>query len=398
VREFFASQIFVFFFLAVQLAEKLPKRNTQRIDSSLRLPSSPFWARDYRWNHTKRWRLQAQRNWWAISFHYLWYRFSCTNQLCCRFHAFYIYLYFCLRAERESRDNKELQFVVIRAFGWWTITKLWTLSRKLVNRWPQRSLFLIDFYFCFFFKVKVAGFHLIPFFKTVIIYFICMPFGFWDSQVLSTILKCAPIVCLMGFIVLRNFRLTKEFRFHQFILLGLVFSCAGDAFLDYRSGELFVFGMIAFAFAQISYVSAFGWQPLRLLIGILFYVFGAAGELMMQKWLPLIAVPFAVVSLMFKNLEDILIVGVPIYCLLLLTMGWRASARVKSMNHLTHVLCAVGGLSFVISDLLIAINLFYTPIAHGHVYVMITYYLAQVCITLSVLDHQPKVGKAQKSN
>lgn len=119
---------------------------------------------------------------------------------------------------------------------------------------------------------------LTPFIKSVIIYFVVREFDFFNSNVLSTVLKCAPIICLMAFIFFMGFKFTNEFRYHQLILGGLVFSAVGDAFLDYQKGILFQYGMMAFAVAQIFYISAFGWKPLKFLIGLAFYAFGGSGK------------------------------------------------------------------------------------------------------------------------
>lgn len=65
---------------------------------------------------------------------------------------------------------------------------------------------------------------------------------------------------------------------------------------------------------------------------------------------------FPAVSLMFKNFEGILLFGVPIYCALLLTMGWRANARINSFQNLPKMFAAIGGIFFIASDSFIGKN------------------------------------------
>lgn len=101
---------------------------------------------------------------------------------------------------------------------------------------------------------------------------------------------------------------------------------------------------------------------------------------------------------MFSNFQGILIVGVPIYSALLSTMGWRANARLQNMKNLPKLVCGIGAVLFVISDSLIAFNMFYAPIPHSKLYVMVTYYLAQLGIALSTLDHDVGPKTAIKSN
>lgn len=57
----------------------------------------------------------------------------------------------------------------------------------------------------------------------------------------------------------------SSYRRSQLILLGLVFSCGGDALLNIN---LFPFGMISFGVAHVFYISAFGWQPRKWILGV----------------------------------------------------------------------------------------------------------------------------------
>lgn len=193
----------------------------------------------------------------------------------------------------------------------------------------------------------------------------------------------------MAFTFFMGFKFTKEFRYQQKILVGLFFSSIGDAFLDYNEGELFPFGMLAFAVAQISYISAFRWKPFRPFLGLILFVLGGFGELPCSSLFRFfnLSILFSAMSVMFKNFEGILLFGVPIYSALLLSMCWRANARIQITN-LPKILAAIGGVCFVASDSLIAFDMFYSPIEHSKIWVMSTYYIAQMGITLSILDHE----------
>jgi YhhN family len=127
-------------------------------------------------------------------------------------------------------------------------------------------------------KVKVSWLPLTPFVKCVIIYFAVWSFDFFDNNLLSTVLKCAPIISLMAFILCTGFMFAREYRYQQRILVGLVFSCIGDAFLDYQNGILFQYGMMSFAVAQLFYISAFGWKPFRVSIGLAIFLSGGFGN------------------------------------------------------------------------------------------------------------------------
>lgn len=100
---------------------------------------------------------------------------------------------------------------------------------------------------------------------------------------------------------------------------------------------------------------------------------------------------FLVVYMLHKNLEPIILIGLPVYTFLLVTMSWRAISiafRSNNKNDLLKINCATSSLLFVISDTLIAIDKFYRPISNSTFWIMTTYYIAQFGITLSVVDAQ----------
>jgi alkenylglycerophosphocholine/alkenylglycerophosphoethanolamine hydrolase len=76
-------------------------------------------------------------------------------------------------------------------------------------------------------------------------------------------------------------------------------------------------------------------------------------------------------------------------------MAWRSVARLNNFKSIPQILCALGGVSFAISDTLIAFNLFLTPIKYAQIYIMVTYYFAQLGLTLSVLDIEKKERKSR---
>ncbi|XP_065367945.1 lysoplasmalogenase TMEM86A [Calliphora vicina] len=215
---------------------------------------------------------------------------------------------------------------------------------------------------------KSQGPKLLPFFVFVIIYFAFVrdPVG----ELWTTLLKCAPIVCLMLYIVLNGINLTKDSKYSLSILLGLIFSCGGDALLNM---DLFPHGMGSFALAQICYIIAFGFKPLKLLIAVPLYLAGAA-----------------FVAIVYKDLDDVLVVGLPVYVTLLLTMCWRSLARAVDRKCFLAIFCAVGSVFFVISDGLIAVDMFLIKVPNARIWIMTTYYLAQFAIALSTANELAK--------
>lgn len=136
---------------------------------------------------------------------------------------------------------------------------------------------------------------MVPFFKAVCVYFILNAHNH-KGEYWTTVLKCGPIVGLIIFVLLNAkiilnryvtlcyspvLLLKIGFRLHRFsytnkILVGLLFSGLGDALLD---NNRFEYGMAAFSAAQICYIMSFGFQPLKLWIGIFLYIAGMTSKI-----------------------------------------------------------------------------------------------------------------------
>ncbi|KAJ8922522.1 hypothetical protein NQ315_007552 [Exocentrus adspersus] len=217
--------------------------------------------------------------------------------------------------------------------------------------------------------VKTVGPKLVPFFKTVAIYFVIfVPHD--KPSIFSTVLKCLPIVSLMLFVVLHGMSLGEEYKYSRRILTGLIFCCIGDAFLIWH--HYFDIGMLAFIVGHIYYISAFGFKPLNLPVGIILYFLGTM-----------------VALYLLPDLHGVFIVGVPIYILVIITMLWRAIARVQFFEDLwtwSKLCTCAGGILFSLSDLVIGIDRFKYKIDYAQALIMSTYYAAQVGIALSVVD------------
>lgn len=151
------------------------------------------------------------------------------------------------------------------------------------------------------FQVPIAGPIMIPFVKTVCMYF-ALGAHSNNGEYWTTAMKCAPIVSLIIFIVLYESQLPKRWvpfkpeticqtndlyicwpcrvsihrsTYAHNILLGLGFSCLGDALLNHGH---FAPGMATFGIAQIFYILAFQTQSLKLWIAGILYSGGIASK------------------------------------------------------------------------------------------------------------------------
>ena len=239
------------------------------------------------------------------------------------------------------------------------------------------------------FQLKAVGPKLVPFFKTVAIFFILFEADSRLESIFYCIVKCLPVISLMFFVLLHGMSLSEIYAYSRKILIGLMFSCLGDAFLVWKNAGYFTHGLAMFAIAQVMYCWAFGLRPLALrtgsvcaLLGVLVYLF------------------------ILPGLHGIMVYLGGAYIFLICCMAWRAIARVKFLNDqwTWTGLCSSGGaVLFLISDLVIAVNKFRFELPYSHQLIMATYYAAQLGIAVSVVDSHVdalivKTGKKVKNH
>ncbi|CAL4250123.1 unnamed protein product, partial [Meganyctiphanes norvegica] len=99
--------------------------------------------------------------------------------------------------------------------------------------------------------------------------------------------------------------------------------------------------------------------------------------------------PITGVVLLVPGSSGVMQAAVPIYIFVLMTMVWRAVARVQLFEELwtwTKLCSCIGGILFAFSDTIIGFNAFYTKVPYAQVLIMTSYYAAQLGISLSVVD------------
>ncbi|XP_059484214.1 lysoplasmalogenase-like protein TMEM86A [Neocloeon triangulifer] len=221
--------------------------------------------------------------------------------------------------------------------------------------------------------VRTTLIALIPFFKCTFWYF-----AIWNQTpgTWNAVLKVLPVYSLVLFVVWQG---KKEHACRKWILLGLLVSSVGDVFMVWRTQ--LVNGMATFALAQICYIKAFGFTPLKPEIGVILFA-GSAGAL-------ILLVPG------LKH-DTFLLLGLPFYSALLTTMAWRANARFFAKDRTCkwiRLSTAIGSIFFLLSDMIIGFDRFFLPIEDAQVYIMSTYYVAQLGIALSAAEPLPKANK-----
>lgn len=161
---------------------------------------------------------------------------------------------------------------------------------------------------------------------------------------------------------------------YTYIKWGLWFSLFGDVSLLFNGSTIyFSLGLAFFLTAHIFYSLGFLERNKKnfssfLLLTLCF--FGTYGIVLYLKLLPFLGS---------------LSIPVFVYILAILTMGVLAINRFKMVTSKSFSYVAIGAILFMISDSLLAINKFITPIHYSHLLVMGTYGIAQFCIVKGIL-------------
>ncbi|WP_257388477.1 lysoplasmalogenase [Tahibacter caeni] len=157
--------------------------------------------------------------------------------------------------------------------------------------------------------------------------------------------------------------------YRRAVLAGLLLSTLGDIWLM-LPWDLFVAGLVSFLLAHLAYLYAFTrlvpLAPLR-------WPFAAYA-----------ALAAGIVLLLWSHLPAALRAPVLVYVAALATMAAQAAVVATQRASASRIAAAAGGLSFVVSDALLAIDRFHTPLPYAALWVLASYWLAQFLIGRSV--------------
>ncbi len=163
-------------------------------------------------------------------------------------------------------------------------------------------------------------------------------------------------------------------------VLALLFSWMGDVLLmfQYDDPKFFMFGLGAFAVAQIVYITTF--LKAR-----------NVEDLNPKKTNLAYTIPFLLFTVVFlyylwPTLGEMK-VPVMVYSFLLTGMAIAAIFRMERTNLKSFNQLFFGAVLFLMSDSLIAINKFLSPMEYASLFIMITYILAQWNIINGLLEH-----------
>jgi alkylglycerol monooxygenase len=204
-----------------------------------------------------------------------------------------------------------------------------------------------------------------------------LPYYLWTKPLVMTI----AIIFVAFRAISTKTRGTFSTNLSVLLIGALLFSLAGDVFLMLPGNvpvwglPPFILGLASFLIAHLFYIALFRqrhpWFPSRrALAGVL-----AVGALMY--------------AIAWPGLTDpILKVAVAAYVLVISLMAAQAMGRATVQGDAASRWVAVGACIFMVSDSLIAINKFVTPIALSSLWILASYYAAQLLIVHNTRDAQ----------
>jgi sterol desaturase/sphingolipid hydroxylase (fatty acid hydroxylase superfamily)/uncharacterized membrane protein YhhN len=188
---------------------------------------------------------------------------------------------------------------------------------------------------------------------------------------LAMVFKPMTMVIAMIFVAARAYstRSNTEFRlkFDGFLLMALLFSLGGDVFLMFPGGVYFIPGLASFLVAHLFYIALFRQG---------------------QDWFPnkralatVLSIGAGMYALVWNGLGDpVLKVAVAAYVTVISLMVAQAIGRAQVLGSTASRGVALGACVFMVSDSLIAIDKFLAPVPLSSLWILVTYYAAQMLI------------------
>ena len=161
---------------------------------------------------------------------------------------------------------------------------------------------------------------------------------------------------------------SSSLLYKNLIIVGLLFSLAGDIFLMLPS-DRFIQGLVSFLIAHIFYIIAF-----TLNISFAF-----------SPWFffTLMIYGIFIYRLLHPNLGKKKI-PVALYILIVLVMGISAFSRWQAFGSVQTLFAFIGAILFIISDSSLAVNRFKSNFKTAQLLTLTTYFTAQWFITMSI--------------
>lgn len=190
---------------------------------------------------------------------------------------------------------------------------------------------------------------------------------YFNSQITIYIAKPLLMISLFWYYYLNTEKLNKFFS------IGLLFSFLGDVFL-LRKGELyFMLGLLSFLIAHVFYI-----------IMVLKNLSKIKLKTVVIAIIPFVIIFTGLLSVLYTSLGTMKI-PVIIYALTISVFGMVSLLLFLQKKSLPSKTLLIGVLFFIVSDSILAINLFHFQLSYFPLLIMMTYVTAQFLICRFVL-------------
>lgn len=197
------------------------------------------------------------------------------------------------------------------------------------------------------------------------------------SPWLVYIFKPLATILILG-IALANWIAQKQ-NYALWISVGLACSLVGDVLLMWPE-KYFVTGLVAFLLAHLAYLASF--------------TRGVKFPASWRVWGLYLAIGTGVFLVLNGGVPSELKPAVALYGFAETMMAAQAMGRFLRLQTGAARLAAVGGIFFMVSDGLLAVDRFRAPIPYAAIAVLAPYYVAQVLIALSTIRADAEKLKA----
>ncbi len=219
--------------------------------------------------------------------------------------------------------------------------------------------------------------------RTVLIFFVAVSLGELLSGIVGSRelhLICKPLIMVVLGIY---YWIASSGNRSTVVVSALFFSFAGDTALMFESSDslFFIAGLIAFLISHVLYILAYRQHQRD----------DAASDALqgIQKLrfaFPVVLAGTGLVVVLYPVLGDLKF-PVMIYALVMVIMVLNALFRLGRTSAKSFQLVVAGAVAFMVSDSLLAINKFLTPVDHADLLIMGTYILAQFLIVEGLCAH-----------
>ncbi|NMP30181.1 lysoplasmalogenase [Thalassotalea sp. M1531] len=160
-------------------------------------------------------------------------------------------------------------------------------------------------------------------------------------------------------------------KYRILMAIGVLASCFGDVFLALPITNSFLLGLGAFLIAQLVYAVTY---------------FQTANWAQVTHWRKMLVAVILLFSILMATylLPDTGEMQIPVAIYLAVVCSMGIAAFTSALPNKV----ALGALSFIVSDSILAMSFFKTPLPMSDVLVMASYYLAQYLMVKGMIDYQ----------